>query len=372
MSLILKDNSSDFYRERPCNDDICAGEAAISMISNFLAVRPAIGAHYYREFNKHRLSEATLATGIRTLKARFARAERAAGPVVATDGELLMQFTRHGDHRAFAQIVERHGGLVWIVCRELLGHHQDVEDAFQATFFILAQRAGSIRTSDSAAAWLYKVAQRTSLAARRKRSQRREQELEDNSPEGVAPLPLGDQQLVFVLMEELRSLPERYQVPLVMRYLEGHSRRTIAEQTDSTLAQIQGRLVRGRRMLRSRMVRRGMSLSLAAGAVAVASASARAAVSPALATATAKSCLALKTSGTVGGATAVALELAHQGAKAMWLATFMKTTAAVSGLFVAAGIAWGVQGVETGNGVGASDNAAQHAALEERKGRSLP
>ena len=230
----------------------------------------------------------------------------------------------------------------------------DVEDAFQATFFILAERAGSIRTSDSAAAWLYKVAQRTSLAVRRKRSQRREQELEDDSPDGVTPLPLGDQQLVFVLMEELRSLPERYQVPLVMRYLEGHSRRTIAEQTDSTLAQIQGRLVRGRRLLRSRMVRRGMSLSLAAGAVTVASASARAAVSPALATTTAKACLAFKTSGTVGGAAATALELAHQGAKAMWLATFMKTTAAVSGLFVAAGIAWGVQGGKRDTGDGSS------------------
>ena len=58
--------------------------------------------------------------------------------IVATDGELLMRFIQDQDHLAFAQIVERHGGLVWIICREVLGHHQDVEDAFQATFIILA------------------------------------------------------------------------------------------------------------------------------------------------------------------------------------------------------------------------------------------
>src|SRR6185503_5185918 len=100
-----------------------------------------------------------------------------ADSILSTDGELLMRFVRHRDDGAFAEIVARHGGLVWIVCRDVLRHHQDVEVAFQATFFILAERAGSIRSSESAAAWLYKVAQRTSLAARRKRSRRREEEL---------------------------------------------------------------------------------------------------------------------------------------------------------------------------------------------------
>jgi RNA polymerase sigma factor (sigma-70 family) len=284
-----------------------------------------------------------LATGIRALKASEARAERPADSFPATDGELLMQFTRHGDHQAFAQIVERHGGLVWIVCREQLGHHQDVEDAFQATFFILAERAKSIRSSDSAAAWLYKVAQRTSLAARRKRAMRREEVIEDEFPQGSQALPLRDQQMIYVLMEELRALPQRYQVPLVLRYLEGRSRREIAEQTDSTLAQIQGRLVRGKRLLRSRMVQRGVSLSIAAGALAGVSSAAKAAVTPSIAAATAKSCLALKTSGAVVGATATAIELAQQGAKAMWLATMMKTAVAVSGVLVASGIAWGIQ-----------------------------
>ena len=60
--------------------------------------------------------------------------------VFATDGELLMRFQRHRDDQAFAEVVERHGRLVWIVCQQALRHRQDVEDAFQATFLILAQR----------------------------------------------------------------------------------------------------------------------------------------------------------------------------------------------------------------------------------------
>ena len=128
--------------------------------------------------------------------------------IVATDGELLMQFARHGDHQAFAQIVKRHGGLVWLVCREVLGHHQDIEDAFQATFFILSEQASRIRKSDSAAAWLYKVAQRTAFAARRKRMRRREEELPADPPLGEDALPMiQDRQMIFVLMEELRSCP---------------------------------------------------------------------------------------------------------------------------------------------------------------------
>src|SRR5690242_5212684 len=100
-----------------------------------------------------------------------------------------MRFVRERDHCAFAEMVERHGRLVWMICRQVLRHHQDVEDAFQATFLIMAERARSIRASDSAAAWLYKVAMRTALAARRKRCSRREEPLaiEPVSDDAVAP-----------------------------------------------------------------------------------------------------------------------------------------------------------------------------------------
>src|SRR3954463_1049734 len=105
-----------------------------------------------------------------------------ASTIAATDGELLMRFVRQRDQGAFAEIVERHGRLVWMICRQVLRHHQDVEDSFQATFLILAERAQTIRASDSASAWLFGVAQRTALAARRKRARRREEALTTEPP----------------------------------------------------------------------------------------------------------------------------------------------------------------------------------------------
>ena len=105
----------------------------------------------------------------------------------------------------------------------------------------------------------------------------------------------------------------------------------------------------------------GMSLSLAAGAVTVASASAGRGVSG-ICNDDSESVFGVEDFGNGGRAAATALELAHQGAKAMWLATLMKTTAAVSGLFVAAGIAWGVQG---GRGLGDGSAAARSGGQVE-------
>jgi RNA polymerase sigma factor (sigma-70 family) len=284
-----------------------------------------------------------------------------ASTIAATDGELLMRFVRQRDQGAFADVVERHGRLVWMICRQVLRHHQDVEDAFQATFLILAQRARSIHASDSAAAWLYKVAMRTALAARRKRSTRREEPLAAEPAAGEAVMPIiDDREMLYVLLQEVRMLPARYQTPLVMRYLEGQSRRAIAEQTDSTVGQVQGRLARGRRILRSRFLRRGVSLSLAAGAVAATKNAAAAAVSSPLVESTAATCLANNISGSATGITPAALALAKEGVQAMWFALATKCTAIVTSIALAGGIVWAAQqgGGNNEHENGAGTNAA--------------
>src|SRR5437868_5481508 len=85
-----------------------------------------------------------------------------------TDRQLLERFAAGRDEDAFAALVERHGALVWGVCRRALRHTQDAEDAFQATFLVLARKAAVVRWRESVHNWLYEVASRVSAEARTK------------------------------------------------------------------------------------------------------------------------------------------------------------------------------------------------------------
>ncbi|MEQ8849425.1 sigma-70 family RNA polymerase sigma factor [Botrimarina sp.] len=249
----------------------------------------------------------------------------------ATDGELLAVFVRQRDEDCLARLFDRHADMVWRVCRGTLRRQQDAEDAFQATFLLLVKNARSIQASESAAGWLYRVAHRTSLAARRRLAARREEALalDPHAPSEAAFPDLSQRQNTGVLLEELRRLPERYQTPLVLRYLEGQSRRAIAEQTDSTVAAVQGRLARGKQLLRRRLLRRGVSLSLAFGALAAKPQAAEAAPASAVAATTSNS-TALAAGGSLAAGVAV-VHLVREGARAMLFASLGKPAAAVVG-----------------------------------------
>src|SRR5262249_58153110 len=84
-----------------------------------------------------------------------------------SDTELLRRFCAGREETAFAALMHRHGRMVWGVCRDVLRHEQDAEDAFQATFLALARQAGAIRKGEAVASWLHGTARRIALAARR-------------------------------------------------------------------------------------------------------------------------------------------------------------------------------------------------------------
>src|SRR5262249_11923826 len=142
-----------------------------------------------------------------------------ASPCAGPDAELLARFASQGDEEAFTALVARHGPVVWNACRRGLGDLQDAEDAFQATFLVLARRASSGRPPESLAGWLYGVAGRVAREARRR--QRRQPrtglgELPD--PPGDHPDPLAEltaRDLLAVLEEEVQRLPQSYRLAVV-------------------------------------------------------------------------------------------------------------------------------------------------------------
>jgi RNA polymerase sigma factor (sigma-70 family) len=175
------------------------------------------------------------------------------------DGQLLRQFAAQRDEAAFARLVQRHGGMVLGVCRSVLHHAQDAEDAFQATFLLLAQKAAAIRQLDSVAGWLYQVAYRLALKLRAKIARERPHQLQPAAPDpAVSPDDLTWRELQQILHEELDRLPEKYRAPLVLCCLEGQTREAAARLLGWTPGTLKGRLQRAREMLRRRLGRRGL------------------------------------------------------------------------------------------------------------------
>ncbi len=177
------------------------------------------------------------------------------------DGDLLGRFAEAHDEAAFTALVERHGPMVLRVCRRVLGHAQDAEDACQATFLVLVRRAASVRNRASVASWLYGVAYRTSrkLQASRARLERGFGDHEDVADERSQHDPSW-REVRSLLDEELQRLPERYRAPLVLCYLEGLTRDEAARRLGLSLNRLRGRLDYGRRLFRGRLARRGVAL----------------------------------------------------------------------------------------------------------------
>jgi RNA polymerase sigma factor (sigma-70 family) len=184
----------------------------------------------------------------------------------ADDRELLERFLTDKDETAFTALVRRHGSLVLGVCRRVLNNEHDAEDAFQATFLVLARRAGSIRKQGSVASWLHGVARRVARKAQSRQAayRRLEQETARRAAQASASLDeMTWRELRVVLDEELGRLPEKLRAPLVLCYLEGKTRDEAARQLRLTPRTLKARLEHARDRLRQRLGRRGLTLPAA-------------------------------------------------------------------------------------------------------------
>jgi RNA polymerase sigma factor (sigma-70 family) len=149
-----------------------------------------------------------------------------------------------------------------LICRSLVSNHADAEDAFQATFLVLARRAGSIRNKGSLASWLYGVAYRTCLKVRAAQATRQHHEAQVPSyrqPEVVDVLSWREAQCI--LHQELARLPEKYRAPLVLCYLEGKRQDEAERLLGWPPGKLRSMLERARQRLRTELVRRGLGPS---------------------------------------------------------------------------------------------------------------
>ncbi|WP_406699316.1 sigma-70 family RNA polymerase sigma factor [Singulisphaera sp. Ch08] len=180
-----------------------------------------------------------------------------------TDGQLLDLFLARREEAAFEELVNRHGPMVWGVCRRVLHRHHDAEDAFQATFLVLARKGDSIVPRERLANWLYGVAVQTALKARSlilKRGERERQVM--TMPEPPTHRPSLTDDLGPWLDQELSRLPEKYRVPIVLCDLEGESHKAAAGRLGWPIGTLSGRLSRARALLTQRLNRHGQGLSV--------------------------------------------------------------------------------------------------------------
>jgi RNA polymerase sigma factor (sigma-70 family) len=247
-----------------------------------------------------------------------------------TDSQLLEAFLSRHEEAAFEALLCRHGPMVLGVCLRVLRNVHDAEDAFQATFLVLARKAGSLCSRELLGNWLYGVAYRTAMKARAMNAKRRSKER--HAGEMSRSESSADEELLAQLDRELNRLPDRYRVPVVLCELEGRSRKEVARILGVPEGTLSSRLAQAKKLLCRRLSRYGT----AAVAALLAESGASACLSPILRTSTAKAVL------TAGAVPAKVLALTEGAIKAMFL-NKLKITACSAALMLVAGV--GVSGL---------------------------
>jgi len=223
---------------------------------------------------------ATLTDWLRNLRGRLPASE------TVPDAELLRRFAATRDEEAFSTLVARHGPMVFGVCRRLLGHGPDAEDAFQASFVVLAIKAEAVARLGKVGAWLHGVAFHVARKARDRSARSRVLSLDGVPATEACPAARSEsptdpdaEHLRDTIDEVLAGLPAKYRACVVLCDLEGLSRKDASDRLGWKEGTLSGRLARARKLLANRLARRGVTVG-SAGLAAVLSAQPLAAAVP--------------------------------------------------------------------------------------------
>ncbi len=193
---------------------------------------------------------------------RIGRLAGLQGVLSLTDAQLLERFAAGRDEPAFAALMVRHGPMVLGVCRRLLHDADQAEDAFQASFLVLARKAGSIQRRPLLSAWLYGVAYKVAARLRGRTWKRQARETSGVDLATIAAsIDPDPSDLPPLLHAEVQRLPDKYRNPIILCYLEGKTHEEAALLLRWPLGTVKTRLARARGLLRSQLIRRGVTAS---------------------------------------------------------------------------------------------------------------
>ncbi len=213
------------------------------------------------------MGSSALAAGLRQLRVQLAARQRS----VESDEQLLDAFTSRRDDNAFTVLVQRHGPMVLHVCRRTLGNEQDAEDAFQATFLVLARNAVALRSKTSLASFLHGTAYRTAMKAKQSAARRRKHESRASTQSPADPADeLSWREVRTLLDEEIARLPEICRSVFVLCHLEDLSRAEAAQRLGLKECTVLSRLAKARKRLAQRLAHRGVELTAVLAAMGLA------------------------------------------------------------------------------------------------------
>ncbi len=283
------------------------------------------------------MSHSTLAAGLRQLRNKLASQQSNED----SDEKLLHAFAAQREDSAFAVLVRRHGPMVLHVCRRVLDNEQDAEDAFQATFLVLAQSAASLRKKSSLASFLHGTAYRLALSAKRAAARRRKHENRVPARAPVDPAEeLSWREVRALLDEEIAGLPEKNRSVFVLCILENLSRAEAAQRLGLTERTVLSRLSKARKRLAQRLARYGVELTTVLSAIALATQPASA-LSPMLMAATIREALATASgNGLTGVVPAAVVELVQGASRAVMISKAKFVAALLLSATLVAGAAW--------------------------------
>jgi RNA polymerase sigma factor (sigma-70 family) len=300
------------------------------------------------------MNTATLGTVVRKLRA-------ISDPLPEpSDQQLLAKFSTIQDQTAFSALVRRHGPMVLGVLRRALRHEQDAEDAFQATFLVLARSAGSIRDVQALPSWLHGVSRRIAMKTKRSAARRRNHEGHSVPKTNSPASELDWREVQAILDDEVARLATVYRTPFILCCLEGAGRDEAAKKLGLKDGTLSSRLAKARAILKDRLARRGITLSAVLASIAL---DGKCAIAAPLAEATVQ--------GSFGKASPVVLALARGMTPPLAYARIM----IVGAILLVAGLCAGVSAINanpetpatppiTANAIEAKDVAAEVPAVK--------